>query len=463
MQYKVSVIIPIHNVEKYLKEAIESVLFQTLDFKKYIQLILIDDGSNDLSGDICKKYAEEYPKNVIFHCFPTSKGVSAARNYGLNLAAGQYVTFLDADDKWTIDAFENATAFLDMHQQEIDLVSANIEYFEAQQGSHRLNIDCDKDRIIDIREEHQCLRPLASACVIRVDAARKVAFDEKMRCWEDTKYINQLILHKCKYGILAKPRYMYRRRSENNSVSQNYMNIKCFYLSDFRSFYVDLQAASLRETGEILPMVQYLFCYAVCSRLYSRENILSSEEKKEYYKILKSIMRVVDSKIVRESSLWDAVIKSVLLLLKSGENYQEGMEAVLENKFALEYAWNRCNVLKNNQAIFQKWLSLKQEGKKLSEYFHENDYRRIAIYGMSDLGTSLLEELKYDNIEVAYGIDKRAELLNSEIPLYHPEADLPDVDIVIITAISFYDEIVALLGKKLEVPMISIEDVLFTI
>ena len=95
-KYKISVIVPVYNVEKYLEETIESVIAQTLGFKN-IQLILVNDGRPDNSEEICLKYKEKYPDNVVY-LKQKNSGVSSARNNGINVATGKYIQFLDSDD-----------------------------------------------------------------------------------------------------------------------------------------------------------------------------------------------------------------------------------------------------------------------------------------------------------------------------------------------------------------------------
>ena len=92
---KVSIIMPVYNAEKYLREAIESVLRQTYtDF----ELLLIDDKSTDNSKQICREYAKTDRRIVLLENNSESHGPGATRNVGLNYATGEYVYFMDADD-----------------------------------------------------------------------------------------------------------------------------------------------------------------------------------------------------------------------------------------------------------------------------------------------------------------------------------------------------------------------------
>ena len=92
---KVSVIIPVYNAEKYLSEAIESILNQTYtDF----ELLLIDDMSTDNSKEICKTYCEKDNRIILFENNSESHGPGPTRNIGLDYATGEYIYFMDADD-----------------------------------------------------------------------------------------------------------------------------------------------------------------------------------------------------------------------------------------------------------------------------------------------------------------------------------------------------------------------------
>ena len=93
MNPKISVIVPVYNVEMFLRRCIDSILAQTFtDF----ELLLIDDGSKDKSGEICDEYATKDVRIRVFH--KQNGGVSSARNVGLNHAIGEYICFCDADD-----------------------------------------------------------------------------------------------------------------------------------------------------------------------------------------------------------------------------------------------------------------------------------------------------------------------------------------------------------------------------
>lgn len=113
--------------------------------------------------------------------------------------------------------------------------------------------------------------------------------------------------------------------------------------------------------------------------------------------------------------------------------------------------------------MMNQWVKVKQEGKSLAAYFEENGYRKIAIYGMSYAGETLVDELHGTGIEIAYGIDQNATYLYADVDIVSAEEELQDVDVVVVTAITFFNEIEEKLSQKLNCPIISLEDILYEV
>ena len=114
----ISVIIPVYNVEDYLHYAIESLEKQTY---KNFEIILVNDGSTDDSGKLCDKYSEKYSNVRVFH--KENGGLSDARNFGVQKAEGEFITFLDPDDYLEAYSLEllavfkkNTTVILFLHE-----------------------------------------------------------------------------------------------------------------------------------------------------------------------------------------------------------------------------------------------------------------------------------------------------------------------------------------------------------
>ena len=128
---KISVIIPVYNVEKYLQKCLDSVINQTY---KNLEIICINDGSPDNSGKILDEYAKKDSRIIVIH--QENAGVSAARNRGLEIATGEYIAFVDSDDWLKPECYELALNVLE-NDKEVDLVGYNADIINSRNDTNQ--------------------------------------------------------------------------------------------------------------------------------------------------------------------------------------------------------------------------------------------------------------------------------------------------------------------------------------
>ena len=133
MENLISVIVPVYNVKPYIKECISSILYQT---HNELQVILIDDGSTDGSGEICDQFAKQDARIEVIH--QKNAGVSAARNAGLQRAIGKFVIFTDSDDKLPATAYQD---LLESWTGEDSFVIGRVQYIN--ENGEKLSISSD--------------------------------------------------------------------------------------------------------------------------------------------------------------------------------------------------------------------------------------------------------------------------------------------------------------------------------
>lgn len=121
----------------------------------------------------------------------------------------------------------------------------------------------------------------------------------------------------------------------------------------------------------------------------------------------------------------------------------------------------KINKFKGYYSMLNQWLALKQKGKSLAEYFVSNEYKEMCIYGMGEMGNRLYDELKNTEIKVKYAIDKDAASTYSELDVKEIDDDLPEVDVVVVTATFAFDDIVEDIQDKFSCPIVSLEDVVY--
>jgi glycosyltransferase involved in cell wall biosynthesis len=207
----VSVIMIFLNAERFIEEAIESVLAQSYD---HWELLLVDDGSSDTGTEIARRYVTQHPGRIRYLQHPghENRGMSAARNLGIAHARGEYVAFLDADDVWLSCKLEHQVALIEAHP-EAGLLCGASQYWYGWTGRAA---DARRDRIVPVGAPQDTLHrppalltllhPLgrgAAPCVSSLLLRRRVivavnGFEESFRgiyqLYEDQAFLTKVYL-----------------------------------------------------------------------------------------------------------------------------------------------------------------------------------------------------------------------------------------------------------------------------
>ena len=359
-KYKFSVIIPIYNVEDYLSEAIESVINQTIGFKENIQLILINDGSTDNSEAICLKYKQEFPENIVYDK-QQNAGVSSARNSGIKYIEGEYVNFLDGDDKWNIDVFEKVWQFL--KNNPVKIVACRRKYFEARDNYHVLDYIFEKNRVIDIESDYQDIHLHAASTFFQEELVKNHKFDIKLKYGEDAKYVTEIILEQRKFGVLRDAEYNYRRRNNETSLMQNFITDIRWYNENLENFHKKIIEKCIEQYGKIIPYVQYLIMYDIKGRINKQ---IPDFAQKDYKQNVLEILRKIDDYIICEQKNYYASDKIFALSLKYGRDIAKELEykdgKLYFNNLSIMSIKNNTSILKIENFIIEKKI-LTIEGK----------------------------------------------------------------------------------------------------
>ena len=201
----VSIITPAYNAEKYIAQAIESVINQT--YKNW-ELIIINDGSSDSTEDIIKSFEDSRIKLIT----QLNSGVSRARNRGLEVAKGEYITFLDADDILPIESIELRTQYLEKNR-DIDLVDGVVSIRdEAMQKERRVYRPYYRGRLLKrlLRLDSRVF--LGICYFFRASLVEDLRFRSDITHCEDIIfYIELASKHNIEYGFISDEIYWYRK------------------------------------------------------------------------------------------------------------------------------------------------------------------------------------------------------------------------------------------------------------
>lgn len=219
----ISIIVPIYNSEKYLSYCVESILSQT--FKDF-ELLLINDGSTDKSGEICDEYARCDKRIKVVHKVNT--GVSDTRNCALDMSMGKYVIFVDADDYWCV---EDALGRLyDVAEQYgLDIVRGEYKAVDNQGNLlfSRSISKCRMEYVNQILDSYEFLNYAVNGefflwlCLFRRDIIGNLRFEVGRIFLEDMKFFLDIFLDKieCSYFYIPDLRfYAYRKHFESVSL-----------------------------------------------------------------------------------------------------------------------------------------------------------------------------------------------------------------------------------------------------
>ena len=319
-KYIFSVVIPIYNVESYLKETIDSVINQTIGFEDNIQLILVNDGSTDSSEEICLQYREKYPNNIIY-IKQENSGVSSARNKGLEYAEGKYINFLDSDDIWCYDVFQKVYDFFEENQEQIDVVACRQKFFEGKEGYHKLDYKFEETQIVDIKEKYDYIQLSTASAFIKLDVMKNYKYDIRLEYSEDAVLIAQIIMVKCKYGILSEAVYNYRKRTQSKSALQLRNYKKSWYNETIDYGCNLLIQKSIEKFGEVIPYIQYQIMYDIQWRIkVDVSKYLSTDEKEQYIEKLKNLLKYINDDIIMEQKYIWKEYKIIALSIKYGRD-----------------------------------------------------------------------------------------------------------------------------------------------
>lgn len=267
----ISIIVPIYNTEIYLHICIDSILNQTYrDF----ELLLINDGSTDKSGQICDEYAQNDKRIRVIH--KSNTGVSDSRNCGLDIAKGKYVIFIDADDYWSLKTtLEQLINIAEANN--LDIIRGEYKTIN-EKGEILFSRSISPDRLAKSRKiisSYEFLKYAINGefflwlCLFKREAINRLRFKSKQIFLEDMRFLSTLITQNVHCMYLPELRfYAYRKNSKSASFTINSLKIKDAF--DMCNFFYSL-SKKIRE-GKLKVLYQKMSIHIYYSTLQDLAN-----------------------------------------------------------------------------------------------------------------------------------------------------------------------------------------------
>ncbi len=287
---KVSMIMPVYNSAQYLRSAADSVILQ--DFEDF-EVLLIDDGSTDGSGEICDEYAAAYEHVRVIH--QQNGGICAARNRGIDLALGEYIGFCDNDDLLLPGAL--ADSYERAKKDDLDLIRFNrAKRYEKKNGKVWETTLDFPDEIIEREEFPQKFRQIRQHTVwtalYRAEVIRKnsIRFNEEMHCGNEDVHFNLQFLPYCrKMGLNPKVYYWWQQR-DTHSTSRKFSveGVQSWFccLPLENRFFSETCAGKVSNFEKNRHLVN-IYIYQLAEYFSIPDCSLTSEQKKTYLQKLR--------------------------------------------------------------------------------------------------------------------------------------------------------------------------------
>lgn len=281
----ISIIVPVYKVEDYLEKCIESILNQTY---KNIEIILVDDGSPDRCGKICDDYAIKDNRIKVIH--KKNGGLSEARNYGINIASGEYILFIDSDDY--IDKNMCEILIKEAKKNDSDIVICN--YYNVKENDYFINkMSITNNKILLTNLEMMkifFLKGYSETIIVWNKLYKKKLFytNENIRfpvgkLHEDIFTIYKLYYIANKIVVVNKPLYYYVQRKESIMGKFSEKNIIA-HMDCIKEYYIFSKNKKINM--KYMVQIASLRIYLLCVYL-SLENKNKKKEKKYYLDIMR--------------------------------------------------------------------------------------------------------------------------------------------------------------------------------
>lgn len=284
MKTLISVIVPIYKTEVFLPRCIETILNQSY---KNLEIILINDGSPDQCGKICDEYTNKDGRIKVIH--QENKGVSAARNRGISVASGEYISFVDSDDCLIEDMYENMLRLSEKYDADI-----------VQCGRVNLteNREIDTDVVeekIEVLNSYESLKELMCSHKVRSSTCDKlyrrilfehVKFDDRLSAGEDF-VLNYYLVKKCR-KLITTTRVGYLYCDRNDSCTKG--NIKSEHFMIFETLSELLSKENDEELIKYWKLRKAMFAMNFLRRMIPENDFSKFDEFRKYMVDVKFVL-----------------------------------------------------------------------------------------------------------------------------------------------------------------------------
>lgn len=307
-----SIVIPVYKVEKYIQKCLDSIFLQEID-EKYYEVIIVNDGTPDNSMDIVARFSSEHANVVVIN--QENKGLSAARNTGLDQARGNYIWFVDSDDWLTHDSINYVLPIL--QHRDYDIISTDLIYSHDDEN---LNWCVNRNNDEIVTPEHYLVNYPVGA-VQRYIIKLEFLKNNNLRFFpgiyhEDAEFAPRMIIQSKGIFMMSKHLYHYYQRENSIMSSWKLKNTLdyCFVAKRHHTLFETIDTISLRRAFEYFTLIVYLHAFP-------KEQLMNNTEIREVYKNEKRSIRKLAVSLItcrlplrKKIRVWFCIINPQLVI-----------------------------------------------------------------------------------------------------------------------------------------------------
>jgi glycosyltransferase involved in cell wall biosynthesis len=330
-----SVVTAAYNVGPWIKDLLNSLEIQSLDFIANIHLIVVDDGSTDETAEIVQHWVDRFPQNITL-LRQENSGPATARNCGMKMATGEWVTFIDADDFVAPSYFQVVKDFLIQSQYDGPIVVGNtLLYYESHKqavNGHPLSYKFNQTQITELLKEPTHIQLFANTCFFRKELIDRfgLSFDDRIKpTFEDAHFVNSFLLHSKDFRLafIKEAHYFYRRRGTGAGLVEGGWAKPTKYCDQIIFGYLGLMRQYQQVLGFIPEFIQNIIIYECHWYLQQiLENALPynflSGEKEKFIDLLKYLFKGIHEHQIILSKIPVLELRTRIAMLKAFKGFK---------------------------------------------------------------------------------------------------------------------------------------------
>ncbi len=423
----ISVIMPTYNRAYIIERAIRSVLSQSYS---NFELIIVDDGSTDETKAIIENFQEE---RIRFICYTENKGACFARNLGMNNANGEYIAFLDSDNRWDTTYLENRIRVFENEGKEIGLVWGRVKI--SKNREEYVFPDDEQVAKIKTKQTYENLIPMMlldnmidtnAAMITRACVERVGGFCERLGRLQDWEFFFRVIVNSGYKSIFADDclanNYVLKDSISDEKNDMAYWQSKKFFLERYKDFY--------EKYNYEKEVYRYLF-------------------EKEQPKLTMDAIRILLEEN-EQNIAYDTILHLNALNISLKKDIEQLNKVNMDNLNYHKLHTKEETIIN----VLYKMFLMKQRHINIKQTLSELGMKKISIYGLGKIGTVLCNELLDSDCKLSVILDKNSGREYRAIRVISPDAYMDDDDVVIVTVVDEFEEIKKEYEK--DVPFISI-------